>query len=176
MLRARARIVPGRGWSLVLADLAALLLCFFALAVALTPPAPARVNAASDVAGSDVPATKALDSAAPSPRPRSEPAYVEALLRERLGALGAGLVLGDGSTTWLLRWPAPADNRSLERLLDSVAPLPVAVTLTLVTTVGDIAQQEEQRRAFALELGRRSTSVLVTVGSLDGVEVRFALR
>lgn len=178
MMPAHARTAAlGGGWSLILTDLAAILLCFFSLAVALTPPA--RLAAARAEGPAETPSMAsalALDTALPSTRRLAEPDYVTTLLRDRFSTLAPGITLRLGPGVWLLRFDDPPPAPILDELLQAVRSLPVSLTVTVVTPELDIRQQLERRRALAQELGEVAERVLVSHGPGRALEVRLVVR
>jgi hypothetical protein len=167
----------GGGWSLVLTDLAAILLCFFALAIALTPPArslPQRP--AGPAEESRAPAPPALDTAISAIPPLADPSYLAALLGDRLLTPSAGITVQRGADSWLLRYDHMPSTDALEELLQAVAPLPLAVTVTLVTPASEIQRQAEEQRVLARELGAFAGRALVSHGPAPALEVRLAFR
>lgn len=178
MMGGRARpSALGGGWSLVLTDLAAILLCFFTLAIALTPPARLEpTGAAGPVSAPWRSAPLALDTAIPASARPAEPDYVTALLRDRLSAGGVWTRVRQGVGVWLLRFDEPPPAAALGELLQAIEPLPVSLTVTLVTPDQEIQRQLAQRRSLAEELGPLADRVLVAHGSVRALELRLAVR
>lgn len=167
----------GGGWSLILTDLAALLLCFFSLAIALTPPARLEpIGVARTAATLPTATSPVLDTATSSNLETAAPAYVEALLRDRLSTIGSGITMRRGPGIWVLRFDDLPPAAAVDDLLQAIAALPVWLTVTLVTPDPEIWRKMAQRSALAQELGGMADRVLVSQGPRRALEIRLASR